>query len=571
MLHSPPVSIRGEKDGITVEVAMQWNDSYHETMLCFTNNIPQRDGGTHLAGFRGALTRTLNKYADESGISKKEKVALTGDDMREGLTCVLSVKVPDPKFSSQTKDKLVSSEVRPVVESRGQRQARPVVRGASRPRRARSSTKVVEAAAAREAARKARELTRRKGALDVSSLPGKLADCQERDPALSELFIVEGDSAGGSAKQGRNRANQAILPLRGKILNVERARFDKMLSSAEIGTLITALGTGIGHDDFDLAKLRYHKIIIMTDADVDGIAHPHAADDVLLSPDARADRGRPSLHRPAAAVQAAKGKSAIYLKDERALDDHLIDSGLEGATLRLGDGTVRRRDDLRRTVDIARSVTNLVKPLSLSRRVHQPGGDRAGRHRRRAQSGDHCRCRAGRGRRPTTSPAGSTPSARRSERGWTGEPTPTAGSPSRGRLRGVQERHVIDGPLIKSAEARKLDALAAELQAIYQQAGAAFVAKDKETPISSPTELFAAVLEAGRKGVTIQRYKGLGEMNPEQLWETTLDPEARTLLQVKINHADEADEIFSTLMGDVVEPRRDFIQDNALKVANLDV
>ena len=568
VLHSPPVSIRGEKDGMSVEVAMQWNDSYHETMLCFTNNIPQRDGGTHLAGFRGALTRTLNKYADESGVSKKEKVNLTGDDMREGLTCVLSVKVPDPKFSSQTKDKLVSSEVRPVVESvvgdklsqwfeEHPGEARKIV------------TKVVEAAAAREAARKARELTRRKGALDVSSLPGKLADCQERDPALSELFIVEGDSAGGSAKQGRNRANQAILPLRGKILNVERARFDKMLSSAEIGTLITALGTGIGIDDFTLEKLRYHKIIIMTDADVDG-SHIRTLLMTFFYRQMREliDRGHLYIAQPPL-FKAAKGKSAIYLKDERALDDHLIQTGLEGATLRLGDGSVQASEDLRHTVDIARSVSNLVKPLALSRRVTNQAvieqaaiagtfkPDVLADAELARQTADYIARRLN---------AVSAPL----ERGWTGEPTADGGLAFSRRLRGVQERHVIDGPLIKSAEARRLDALAGDLQAVYLQPGT-FAAKDKETTVASPTELFAAVLEAGRKGVTIQRYKGLGEMNPDQLWETTLDPEARTLLQVRINHADEADEIFSTLMGDVVEPRRDFIQDNALKVANLDV
>ena len=568
VLHNPPVSIRGEKDGISVEVAMQWNDSYHETMLCFTNNIPQRDGGTHLAGFRGALTRTLNKYADEGGISKKEKVSLTGDDMREGLTCVLSVKVPDPKFSSQTKDKLVSSEVRPVVESVvGDKLGQWFEEHPSETRKI--LTKVVEAAAAREAARKARELTRRKGALDVSSLPGKLADCQERDPARSELFIVEGDSAGGSAKQGRNRANQAILPLRGKILNVERARFDKMLSSAEIGTLITALGTGIGHDDFTLDKLRYHKIIIMTDADVDG-SHIRTLLMTFFYRQMREliDRGHLYIAQPPL-FKAAKGKSAIYLKDERALDDHLIESGLEGASFRLGDGSVQAGGDLRQTVDIARSVSNLVKPLSLSRRVTSQAvieqaaiagafkPDVLADSELALQTADYIARRLN-----AVSPV--------LERGWTGEPMPDGGLAFTRRLRGVQERHVIDGPLIKSAEARRLDALAVALQAVYMKPGT-FAIKDKETPIASPTGLFAAVLEAGRKGVAIQRYKGLGEMNPDQLWETTLDPEARALLQVKINHADEADEIFSTLMGDVVEPRRDFIHENALKVANLDV
>jgi DNA gyrase subunit B len=568
VLHDPPVSIRGEKEGISVEVAMQWNDSYHETMLCFTNNIPQRDGGTHLAGFRGALTRTLNKYADESGISKKEKVGLTGDDMREGLTCVLSVKVPDPKFSSQTKDKLVSSEVRPVVESVvADRFGQWLEEHPAETRKI--LTKVVEAAAAREAAKKARELTRRKGALDVSSLPGKLADCQERDPALSELFIVEGDSAGGSAKQGRNRANQAILPLRGKILNVERARFDKMLGSAEIGTLITALGTGIGHDDFNLDKLRYHKIIIMTDADVDG-SHIRTLLMTFFYRQMRdlIERGYLYIAQPPL-FKAAKGKSAIYLKDERALDDHLIQTGLEGATLQLGSGSVLAKDDLRNTVDIARSVTNLVKPLALSRRVTSQAvieqaaiagalkPDVLADPVLAKQTADYIAKRL-----DVVSPL--------LEKGWTGEPMADGGLAFTRRLRGVSERHVIDGPLTRSAEARKLDALADELQAVYQKPGI-FAVKDKETRISSPTELFAAVLEAGRKGVTIQRYKGLGEMNPDQLWETTLDPEARTLLQVRINHADEADEIFSTLMGDVVEPRREFIQENALKVANLDV
>jgi DNA gyrase subunit B len=563
-----PISIRGEKDGIAVEVAMEWNDSYHETMLCFTNNIPQRDGGTHLAGFRAALTRTVNKYAEESGIAKKEKVALSGDDMREGLTCVLSVKVPDPKFSSQTKDKLVSSEVRPAVETViGDKLAQWFEEHPAEARKI--VTKVVEAAAAREAARKARELTRRKGALDVSSLPGKLADCQERDPALSELFIVEGDSAGGSAKQGRNRAFQAILPLRGKILNVERARFDKMLSSAEIGTLITALGTGIGRDDFDIDKLRYHKIVIMTDADVDG-SHIRT---LLLTfffrqmPDL-IDRGHLFIAQPPL-YRAVKGKSSVYLKDERALDDYLVSGGLENMVLEAHGGIQIAGAELRRAVDIARSVANLIRPLSLSRRVtsqaviEQAAIAGALDPDILADRGKAAEAAAYIARRlDTVSPE--------LERGWHGAPTEDGGLSFERMLRGVAERHIIDGALIRSAEAHKLDALTPDLQTIYERP-AKLRAKDVERAINAPTELLAAVLEAGRKGVTVQRYKGLGEMNPEQLWETTLDPAARTLLQVKVNHADEAEEIFTTLMGDVVEPRRDFIQSNALKVANLDV
>jgi DNA gyrase subunit B len=567
-LHSPPITLKGEKDGITVELSMEWNDSYHETMLCFTNNIPQRDGGTHLAGFRGALTRTLNNYASESGLSKKEKVSLTGEDMREGLTCVLSVKVPDPKFSSQTKDKLVSSEVRPIVESVvGERLERWLGEHPSEARKI--VTKVVEAAAAREAARKARELTRRKGILDISSLPGKLADCQERDPAKSELFIVEGDSAGGSAKQGRNRAFQAILPLRGKILNVERARFDKMLGSAEIGTLITALGTGIGHDDFDLAKLRYHRIIIMTDADVDG---SHIRTLLLtffyrqmpsLIEGGHLYIAQPPLYR------AKRGNSAVYLKDERAMENSLIENGIDGAILTLANGTQMSGADLRDTAELARLVTNLIKPLALSRRVTSQSvieqaaiagalnPDILSEPERASGAAAYIARRL-----DSVSPPG--------ERGWQGEPTQDGGLGFSRSLRGVLERHVIDGALIRSAEARKLDGMALALQGIYVKP-ATLAWKDKELVVHAPTELLGAILEQGRKGLSVQRYKGLGEMNPDQLWETTLDPNVRALLQVKVSHADEAEEIFSTLMGDVVEPRREFIQNNALKVANLDV
>jgi len=564
-LHQPPIAVKGEKDGITVEVAMEWCDAYHESQLCFTNNIPQRDGGTHLAGFRAALTRTINSYANDSGIAKKEKVALNGDDMREGLTCVLSVKVPDPKFSSQTKDKLVSSEVRPVVENivaeklsewfeEHPQEARKVV------------TKVVEAAAAREAARKARELTRRKGVLDIATLPGKLADCQERDPALSELFIVEGDSAGGSAKQGRNRANQAILPLKGKILNVERARFDKMLSSAEIGTLIAALGTGIGREDFNIGKTRYHKIIIMTDADVDG-SHIRT---LLLTFFFRQmpeiiEKGYLYIAQPPL-YRAKRGQSEVYLKDERAMEEYLIDGGLADAVMKLSSGAQVAGADLRALTEQARTVRNLLMPLS--RRVPMRVVEQvsiAG-----ALNPALLTDQAAGVQMAETVSARLNGLENELERGWKGEWLEGTGWTFSRTLRGVTETHLIDSALVRSAEGRKLSELAVQLRDTYERA-AIFTAKDKETTISGPVALVTAVMDQGKKGIGIQRYKGLGEMNPEQLWETTLDPEARSLLQVKVAHADDAEEVFSTLMGDVVEPRREFIQTNALKVSNLDV
>ncbi len=560
-----PIAIKTEREGITVEAAMWWNDSYHENVMCFTNNIPQRDGGTHLAGFRGALTRTVNNYANESGIAKKEKVSLTGDDAREGLTCVLSVKVPDPKFSSQTKDKLVSSEVRPVVESvinevLGQwfeehpTEAKLIV------------GKVVEAAAAREAARKARELTRRKGALDISSLPGKLADCQERDPAKSELFLVEGDSAGGSAKQARNRENQAVLPLRGKILNVERARFDKMLSSNEIGTLITALGTGIGRDDFNIEKLRYHKIIIMTDADVDG-AHIRT---LLLTFFYRQmpeiiENGHLYIAQPPL-YKVKRGQSEQYLKDDSALEDYLIEGGLEDAVLVTGDGEERAGVDLRGIVDEAIQVRSALDAL----------------HSRYPRFVVEQAAIAG----ALNPDVLSTPEAAReaaeyiakrldilseeTERGWAGEPVADGGLAFARDVRGVREAYEIDGRLIASADARRLDNKAAHLQEVYARP-AELRRKETVARIHSPSELLDAVFSAGRKGMSIQRYKGLGEMNPEQLWETTLDVNVRSLLQVKVRETDQADDMFTRLMGDVVEPRRDFIRENALLVANLDV
>jgi DNA gyrase subunit B len=563
-----PIMLMAEKDGITVDVALWWNDSYHENVLCFTNNIPQRDGGTHLAGFRAALTRQITGYAESSGIAKKEKVSLTGDDCREGLTAIVSVKVPDPKFSSQTKDKLVSSEVRPVVEN--------VVNQAlaewleEHPAEARTIVgKVAEAAAAREAARKARDLTRRKGALDIASLPGKLADCQERDPAKSELFIVEGDSAGGSAKQGRAREYQAVLPLRGKILNVERARFDKMLSSEQVGTLITALGAGIGRADadqggFNLEKLRYHKIIIMTDADVDG-AHIRT---LLLTFFFRQmpeliDAGHLFIAQPPL-YKAMRGKSHVYLKDERALEEYLIDSSLEGAVFRTSAGVERAGADLRTLIEEARNVRNalaqlhsrydrrIVEQMAIAGVLHPIDEDDAGEANEAAAA-----------------------IARRLdaisdelERGWEGRVSEGGFVFSR-MVRGVKQAATIDSGLLASTDARKLDAAAASLQEAYAKPGM-LSRKGDDVVVNGPSDLFEAVLAIGKKGVSMQRYKGLGEMNPDQLWETTLDRDVRSLLRVKNDQNDEADDLFVKLMGDVVEPRREFIQTNALN-ATVDI
>jgi DNA gyrase subunit B len=565
-LFTPPISARGETDDVSVEVALEWSDSYHETMLCFTNTIPQSDGGTHLAGFRAALTRTVNGYAASSGIAKKEKVTLSGDDAREGLTCVLSVKVPDPKFSSQTKDKLVSSEVRPIVEGIiGEKLGQWFEENPAEARKVLS--KVVEAAAAREAARKARELTRRKGALDISSLPGKLADCQERDPSLSELFIVEGDSAGGSAKQARHRRNQAILPLRGKILNVERARFDKMLGSAELGTLIAALGTGIGREDFDVDKARYHKIIIMTDADVDG-SHIRT---LLLTFFFRQmpeliERGYLYIAQPPL-YRAKKGNDGVYIKDDSGLDDYLIEAGLKDCVLELHDGTQIAAAELREAVLQSLRAKRLMTPL-LQRLTNIDVAEQTailGAFNAELLSSQD----------QATEVAGFIARrldglAEESERGWAAELIEGDGFAFSRTLRGVTERHVVDGALMRSAEARRLDEMAPELQALFARPATLRV-KEEEHRITGPIRLINAVLQLGRKGISIQRYKGLGEMNPDQLWETTLDPNARTLLQVKVNHAQEAGKVFATLMGDVVEPRRDFIQSNALKVVNLDV
>ena len=562
-LHSPFVLV-SEREGITVELAMEWTDSYHETMLCFTNNIPQRDGGAHLAGFRAALTRTVNAYAVESGISKKEKAQLSGEDAREGLTCVLSVKVPDPKFSSQTKDKLVSSEVRPVVEAAVSDKLQQWFE--EHPADARKIvSKAYEAAAAREAARKARDLTRRKGALDISSLPGKLADCQERDPALAELFLVEGDSAGGSAKQGRVRKTQAILPLKGKILNVERARFDKMLSSQEIGTMIAALGTSIGPDEFDISKLRYHKIIIMTDADVDG-SHIRT---LLLTFFFRQmpeliEAGYLYIAQPPL-YRAKRGQSETYLKDDKELDDYLTRNGSEGATLHLSNGSSLAGNDLVSLVEKAREAKAMIEVLS--RRI---GSQIVTEQCAIAgvmgpQGFDHAKDAASYIAQRLNQLSNNLKQA------WTGEFNESEQNITFERtVRGVTEVYALDAQLIKTPEARKLDSMVGDLQEAYGKP-AVLETKDSKETIDGPTKLSDLIQLVGKKGLAVNRYKGLGEMNPDQLWETTLDPNQRTLLRVKINHSEEAAEVFSTLMGDVVEPRRDFIQENALKVANLDI
>jgi len=558
------VMIRAERDGIGVEVALWWNDSYHENVLCFTNNIPQRDGGTHLAGFRAALTRQITGYADSSGLTKKEKVTLTGDDCREGLTAVLSVKVPDPKFSSQTKDKLVSSEVRPVVEGVLNEHLSHWLE--EHPADARTIVgKVVEAAAAREAARKARDLTRRKGALDMASLPGKLADCQERDPSKCEILLVEGDSAGGSAKQGRDRVFQAVLPLRGKILNVERARFDKMLGSQEIGTLITALGTGIGREEFNPDKLRYHRIIIMTDADVDG-SHIRT---LLLTFFFRQmpeliERGHLYIAQPPL-YKATRGKQVLYLKDERALEDFLIDTGTDGAILRLSSGLEFQGEQLKGLIAEARLVRQVIS--SLHTRYDRGAVEQA------AIAGALNPAVAD---DPERAQAAADYVARRLdilaediERGWRGEAR-DGGYVLTRTMRGVTQALTLDAGLVGSQEARKLDEHAASLQGIYAET-AVLARKADETAIHGPLGLFEAMTTFGRKGLTLQRYKGLGEMTAQQLWETTLDREVRSLLQVRVKDTADADDLFVKLMGDVVEPRREFIQENALSVANLDV
>ena len=557
-----PIYIKGERDDIGVEIAMWWNDSYHETVLPFTNNIPQRDGGTHVAGFRGALTRTINNYAQSSGIAKKEKVSFTGDDAREGLTCVLSVKVPDPKFSSQTKDKLVSSEVRPAVE--GLMNEKLAEWFEENPNEAKAIVgKIIEAALAREAARKARELTRRKTAMDVNYLAGKLKDCSEKDPSKTEVFLVEGDSAGGSAQTGRDRLTQAVLPLRGKILNVERARFDRMLSSQEIGNLVMALGTGIGRDEFNIEKLRYHKIVIMTDADVDG-AHIRT---LLLTFFYRQmpeliEGGYLYIAQPPL-YKVSRGKSEVYLKDQAALDDYLINQGVEGAVLKLGSGEEIIGQDLTRVVDEARQLKRVLDafPTHYPRHILEQAAV-AGAFVPGAVDAD-------------LQGVADKVAARLDlialeyERGWQGRITQDHGIRLARILRGVEEVRTLDGPMLRSGEARKTGSFTQSLQEVYNTP-ATLIRRDRSQAIHGPLDLLRAILEEGEKGLSLQRYKGLGEMNPDQLWETTLDPDARTLLQVRVDDMVEADDLFTKLMGDVVEPRREFIQQNALSVENLD-
>ena len=590
-----PISVTGQRDDVGIEVALEWNDSYYEQTLCFTNNIPQRDGGTHLAAFRAALTRTLNNYADKSGMMKREKVSLTGDDMREGLTAIVSVKLPDPKFGSQTKDKLVSSEVRQPLESlMADKMAEWLEEN---PQHSRTIIqKIIDAAAAREAARKAREASR-KSVLGISSLPGKLADCQERDPAKCELFLVEGDSAGGSAKQGRNREVQAILPLKGKILNVERARFDRMLSSKEVGTLIQALGTGIGRDDFNADKLRYHKIVIMTDADVDG-AHIRT---LLLTffyrqmPDL-IERGHLYIAQPPL-YKVAKGRSEVYLKDDARLDDYLVDAGINALVLETREGP-RSGEDLRSLAEHARRIRTLMRYVP---KRYDPGLIEA-----LALTGALDPALKPDGQAAAIAATAAWLQAGDDQSTWNGEIGADGDYILRRLWRGVTDHHIVDHKFILSAEARKLHTLASEQAATYAQQArivsirgstpvwtaedeapdggedepnthsdvaprAEKVPDPKGVLVRRPTELLEAILASGRKGLAIQRYKGLGEMNAEQLWETTLDPENRSLLRVEVAQADVADEIFTRLMGDVVEPRREFIQENALNVANLDV
>ena len=557
-----PIYSIGERDDIVVEVAMWWNDSYHENVLPFTNNIPQRDGGAHLAGFRGALTRTINNYAQATGIAKREKISFTGDDAREGLTCVLSVKVPDPKFSSQTKDKLVSSEVRPAVE--GLVNEKLAEWFEENPTEAKIIVgKIIEAALAREAARKARDLTRRKNPMDMNFLSSKLKDCSDKDPVNTEIFLVEGDSAGGSAQTGRDRKTQAILPLKGKILNVERARFDRMLGSQEIGNMVMALGTGIGRDEFNIAKLRYHKIVIMTDADVDG-AHIRT---LLLTFFFRQmpqliENGHLYIAQPPL-YKVSRGRSEVYLKDQAEMDDYLVQQGIEGAILRQGNGEEISGQDLVRVVEEARQLRRVFQAFP----THYP------RHilEQAAIAGAFIPGAVDADLQGTADKVATRLNliALEYEKGWQGRITQDNGIRLARILRGVEEVRTLDGPMLRSGETRKTGSFTKSLQDVYELP-ATLVRKDRSQVIHGPVGLLDAVLTEGEKGLSLQRYKGLGEMNPDQLWETTLDPDARTLLQVQVADLAEADDLFTKLMGDVVEPRREFIQKNALSVENLD-
>ena len=567
-LHETVISFGGEDKDIQVDVAMQWTNAYNESMLCFTNNIPQKDGGTHLAGFRAALTRTINNYINENGLIKsKDKDMITGEDMREGLSCILSVKVPDPKFSSQTKDKLVSSEVRPVVESVVSSKLQEWLD--EHPAEAKIIVgKIVEAATAREAARKARELTRRKGVLDIASLPGKLADCQEKDPALSEIFIVEGDSAGGSAKQGRDRRTQAILPLRGKILNVERARFDRMLNSAEIGTMVTAFGTGIGREEFDVSKCRYHKIVIMTDADVDG-SHIRT---LLLTFFYRQmpeiiEKGYVYIAQPPL-YKAKRGNSVLYLKDDREMEDYLVRGGCEDAVLQKSNGEQVAGQDLIAMVENTRKARNMIAALNKKapeKIIEQLAIDGLF-DRNVIDNLDILRSKA------EQVAAKLDGQEAEYDKGWKADVLGDGSVSFHRTLRGVEEKHIIGASIFDSPEGKALNDMKAFLADNYAEEQRLSSPKlGEEKKIHGPVSFVDAIMAMGRKGITLQRYKGLGEMNPEQLWETTLDPEARSLLQVKIDMLDDADQVFSTLMGDVVEPRKDFIQENALNVVNLDI
>ncbi len=563
-LISDPIFISGTKEGISLEVALWWNNAYNEVVLPFTNNIPQSDGGTHIAGFRGALTRTINTYVTSLGSKGKEKVAVTGDDAREGLTCVLSVKVPDPKFSSQTKDKLVSSEVRPIVEGFVNEKLSEWFE--ENPADAKIvSSKVIEAAVAREAARKARELTRKKNSLDVANLPGKLADCQEKDPSKAEIFLVEGDSAGGSAKQGRSRKNQAVLPLRGKILNVERARPDKMLSSQEIGTLITALGTGIGNDDFDIEKLRYHKIIIMTDADVDG-SHIRT---LLLTFFFRkmpelVEKGYIFIAQPPL-YKVSKGKSEVYIKDEKGLESYLLEAGVQETLLKVSDAIVSSGNELQEIVDSSKNFLNIISNITdedtkfLLEQLTLIGSIEKLKDSKSNESLFENLCKR------------LDKISQEYERGWSYRIIDHGKIVFYRLIRGVEEKREIDLDKLSNSILIGLGKFYDKFKDVFGSIPI-LVKKETEVSLTGPQQLIEEIVKIGEKGISLQRYKGLGEMNADQLWETTLDPEARTLLKVKVDRdrVSEAEDLFARLMGEVVEPRKNFIQEHALSVQNLD-